>query len=109
MVSARPFIIDKKLVWQAYLDVKEKGGAAGIDEETIQDFEGKLKDNLYKIWNWMSSGTYFPPAVKAVPIPKKSGGIQILGIPTVSDRIAQTVVKRILEPLLDPLFDKDSL
>jgi len=66
------------------------------------------KNNLYKIWIRMSSGTYFPPAVKAVPIPKKSGGVRTLGIPTISDRIAQTVVKMVLEPLLDPIFDEDS-
>jgi RNA-directed DNA polymerase len=100
MEPTKPFNIDKMLVWQAYQGVKQKGGTAGIDEETIKDFEENLKDNLYKIWNRMSSGTYFPPAVKGVPIPKKSGGIRVLGIPTVSDRIAQRVVKSVLEPLL---------
>ena len=108
MEPTKPFKIDKMLVWQAYQDVKQKGGAAGIDEETIEDFEENLKDNLYKIWNRMSSGSYFPPPVKGVPIPKKSGGKRILGIPTVSDRIAQKVVKRVLEPFLEPLFDQDS-
>lgn len=108
MEPTKPFSIDKMLIWQAYKDVKQKGGAAGIDEETIKDFEVNLKDNLYKIWNRMSSGTYFPPSVKGVSIPKKSGGTRTLGIPTVSDRIAQTAVKKVLEPTLDPLFDKDS-
>jgi RNA-directed DNA polymerase len=106
MEPIKPFSIDKMHVWQAYQDVKQKGSAAGIDEETIKDFEENLKDNLYKIWNRMSSGTYFPPAVKVVPIPKKSGGIPVLGIPTVSDRIAQRVVKSVLEALLVPLFDE---
>jgi len=108
MEPTKPFKVDKMLVWQAYQNVKQKGGAAGIDEETIKGFEENLKDNLYKIWNRMSSGTYFPPAVKGVPIPKKSGGSRLLGIPTVSDKIAQTVVKRVLEPLLEQLFDQDS-
>ena len=71
-------------------------------------FESKLKDNLYKLWNRMGSGSYFPPPVKAVPIPKKSGGTRILGVPTVADRVAQTVVKMVLEPLLEPVFDRDS-
>ena len=84
MEPTKQYKVDKMLVWQAYQDVKQKGGAAGIDEETIKDFEENLKDNLYKIWNRMSSGTYFPPAVKGVPIPKKSGGIRLLGIPTVT-------------------------
>jgi RNA-directed DNA polymerase len=106
--TAKPFEIPKKLVVQAYREVKEKAGAAGIDQETIEDFERNLKDNLYCIWNRMSSGSYFPPAVKGVPIPKKSGGTRLLGVPTVSDRIAQTVVKIMLEPVLEPLFDENS-
>lgn len=108
MKTARPFEISKKQVWLAYQNVKSNNGAAGVDQETIEEFELNLKDNLYKLWNRMSSGSYFPSAVKAVSIPKKSGGKRILGIPTVSDRIAQTVVKMALEPLLDPIFDKDS-
>ena len=71
-------------------------------------FESKLKDNLYKLWNRMASGSYFPSPVKAVPMPKKSGGTRILGVPTVADRVAQTVVKMVLEPMLEPLFDRDS-
>lgn len=108
MRSAKPYDISKQLVWEAYLSVKANGGAAGVDKESIEVFETRLKDNLYRIWNRMSSGSYFPPPVKAVPIPKKSGGTRILGVPTVSDRIAQAVVKRILEPILEPLFDKNS-
>lgn len=105
---AKPFRIPKKLVWQAYLKVKANGGAAGVDQESLDDFERDWKNNLYRIWNRMSSGSYLPPAVKAVPIPKKSGGTRILGIPTVSDRIAQMVVKLVLEPLLEPVFDDNS-
>ena len=104
----KPFVIAKKLVWEAFQRVKANGGSAGVDEESIEMFESKLKDNLYKLWNRMGSGSYFPPPVKAVPIPKKSGGTRILGVPTVADRVAQTVVKMILEPLLEPVFDRDS-
>jgi len=105
---AKPFEISKKLVWQAYLEVKSNGGAAGVDEESIETFEQNLENNLYRLWNRLSSGSYFPPAVKAVPIRKKSGGTRILGVPTVSDRIAQTVVKLVLEPMLEPVFDENS-
>ena len=108
MNVAKPFEISKKLVWQAYLEVKSNGGAAGVDKESIEAFEQNLKNNLYRIWNRLSSGSYFPPAVKAIPIRKKSGGTRILGVPTVSDRIAQTVVKMVLEPILEPAFDEDS-
>lgn len=108
MKVAKPFEISKKLVWQAYLEVKSNGGAAGVDKESIEAFEQNLKDNLYRLWNRLSSGSYFPPPVKAVPIKKKSGGTRILGVPTVSDRIAQTVVKLVLEPMLEPVFDEDS-
>lgn len=105
---AKPFEISKKLVWQAYLEVKSNGGAAGVDKQSIEAFEQNLKNNLYRLWNRLSSGSYFPPAVKAVSIRKKSGGIRTLGVPTVSDRIAQTVVKLVLEPILEPVFDEDS-
>lgn len=108
MKAVKPFEISKTLVFQAYQEVKSKGGSAGIDQESIQAFEKNLKDNLYRIWNRMSSGCYFPPAVKAVPIPKKSGGTRMLGVPTISDRIAQTVVKMTLEPSLEPIFDENS-
>jgi RNA-directed DNA polymerase len=104
----RSFVIPKRLVWKAFQKVKANGGSAGVDQESIETFEGKLGDNLYKLWSRMESGSYFPPPVKAVPIPKKSGGIRILGVPTVADRVAQTVVKMILEPTLEPVFDGNS-
>jgi len=104
----KPFNIDKKLVYEAYKAVKSNGGAAGVDGQTIEQFETDLKSNLYKIWNRMSSGTYFPPPVRAVSIPKKSGGQRILGVPTVADRVAQMVVKQVIEPILDPVFLADS-
>jgi RNA-directed DNA polymerase len=104
----KPFQIPKRQVMQAYKLVKANAGAAGVDKQSLEDFEKDLKDNLYKIWNRMSSGSYFPPAVKAVPIPKKTGGERILGIPTVSDRIAQMVVKLQFEPMVEPHFLPDS-
>src|SRR3972149_9799204 len=100
--------IPKTLVWEAYQCVKANGGSAGVDKESIETFESKLGDNLYKLWNRLCSGSYFPPPVKGVPIPKKSGGTRMLGVPTVADRVAQTVVKMVLEPLLEPVFDRDS-
>jgi RNA-directed DNA polymerase len=106
--KTKPFNIPKELFVKAYRQVKAKAGSAGVDEESLKDFERNLKDNLYKLWNRMSSGCYFPPAVKAVPIPKKAGGIRVLGIPTVSDRIAQTVVKLVFEPTVEPFFLADS-
>ena len=106
--STKPYAIAKRAVWEAYQQVKANRGAAGIDEETIAMFEQNLSRNLYKLWNRMSSGSYFPPPVKQVEIPKAKGGTRKLGIPTVSDRIAQTVVKRIIEPVLDPMFHPDS-
>ncbi len=104
----KPFTIEKRRVYEAYKAVKSNKGAAGVDGQTIEQFEADLKGNLYKIWNRMSSGTYFPPPVRAVSIPKKSGGERILGVPTVSDRIAQMVVKQLIEPDLDPIFLPDS-
>ena len=92
-MTCKSYDIPKTLIWEAWLHVKANQGAAGIDAETIERFETKLAANLYKLSNWMSSGSYFPPPVKAVPIPKKSGGVRVLGVPTVSDRIAQTAVK----------------
>lgn len=108
MSEAKPFCISKWEVWEAYKRVKANHGAAGVDEQTIADFERNLKGNLYKIWNRMSSGSYFPPPVRTVKIPKKSGGERSLGIPTVADRIAQQVVKARLEPEVDPHFHPDS-
>jgi len=105
----KPFAIPKRLVWEAYKSVKANKGAAGVDGQSIADFEADLKNNLYKIWNRMSSGTYFPPPVRAVEIPKPhGGGTRILGIPTVGDRIAQTVVALWLEPRTEAIFHDDS-
>src|SRR5467141_303374 len=106
--TGKPFDIEKKQVYEAYKAVKSNGGAAGVDGQTIEQFEADLRNNLYKIWNRMSSGTYFPPPVRAVSIPKKSGGQRILGVPTVADRVAQMVVKQVIEPTLDSVFLADS-
>src|ERR1700730_8254632 len=106
--STKPYVIAKRAVWEAYQQVKANRGAAGVDEETIAMFEQNLSKNLYKLWNRMSSGSYFPPPVKQVEIPKAKGGTRKLGIPTVSDRIAQSVVKLMIEPTLDPVFHPDS-
>ena len=106
--AVKPFAIDKRVVWEAWRHVKANRGAAGIDDESIAMFEANLKDNLYRVWNRMSSGSYFPPAVRLVEIPKKNGGVRTLGIPTVEDRIAQTVVKTYIEPSLERLFHPDS-
>ena len=105
---SKPFLIDKRQVYEAYLEVRSKEGAGGVDGMTIEQFEKDLKGNLYKIWNRMSSGAYFPPPVRAVTIPKKNGGQRILGVPTVADRVAQTVVKQMIEPDLDKVFLADS-
>jgi RNA-directed DNA polymerase len=104
----KPFKISKKQVYEAYKAVKSNQGAAGVDKETIEQFDANLKGNLYKLWNRMSSGSYFPPPVRAVSIHKKSGGERILGVPTVADRVAQMVVKQLIEPDLDPIFLADS-
>ena len=108
MSVTKPFIISKQLVYDAWKAVKANAGAAGMDRQTIDDFETDLQNNLYRLWNRMSSGAYFPPPVKAVAIPKKNGGTRILGIPTVTDRVAQMVVKMVLEPILEPIFLPDS-
>ena len=108
MGQARSFEISKQVVWEAYKRIRANQGACGVDGESIQDFEVNLKDNLYKLWNRMSSGSYFPPAVRRVEIPKASGGKRPLGIPTVTDRIAQMVVKMSLEPKVEPCFHEDS-
>jgi RNA-directed DNA polymerase len=104
----KPFPIPKALVWEAFKRVKANGGAAGVDAESIEMFERKLRDNLYKLWNRLCSGSYFPPPVRGVPIPKKAGGVRMLGVPTVADRVAQTVVRMVLEPVWEPLFHRDS-
>jgi len=108
MSEAKPFSISQQEVWEAYQKVKANHGAAGVDGQSIAEFETRVKDNLYRLWNRMSSGSYFPPPVRTVTIPKADGGERKLGIPTVSDRIAQMVVKSRLEPVVDPLFHPDS-
>ena len=104
----KPFNITKKQVYEAYKAVKSNAGSAGVDGQTIEQFDSDLRNNLYKLWNRMSSGSYFPPPVRAVSIPKKTGGQRILGVPTVADRVAQMVVKQLIEPDLEPIFLADS-
>ena len=108
MGKAKPFCISKQVVWKAYKRVKANKGSAGVDEESLADFEKDLKNNLYRIWNRMSSGSYFPPPVRAVDIAKRDGGQRRLGIPTVADRIAQMVAKMYFEPEVEPYFHADS-
>jgi RNA-directed DNA polymerase len=107
--SGKPFAISKWEVWEAYEQVKANKGAPGVDEVTLGEFETDLKRNLYKIWNRMSSGSYLPPPVKAVRIPKPHAeGVRVLGVPTIADRIAQTVVARRLEGKVEAIFHPDS-
>jgi RNA-directed DNA polymerase len=106
--KAKPYNIPKLSVWEAYKRVKANRGAAGVDDQSIEEFERDLKNNLYKLWNRMSSGSYFPQPVKRVQIAKRGGGTRPLGIPTVADRIAQAVVKAYLEPELEKYFHPDS-
>ena len=110
MNEAKPFCISKKEVWEAYQRVKLNKGAAGIDGQSVEDFEKRLKKNLYRIWNRMSSGSYMPPPVRRVDLPKGDSKTETrpLGIPTIADRIAQEVAKRYLEPILEPTFHEDS-
>jgi RNA-directed DNA polymerase len=108
MSTAKPYAIPKETVMEAFKIVKANGGSAGIDKQTIAEYEGNLEDNLYKLWNRMSSGSYLPQPVKGVPIPKKSGGERILGVPTVADRVAQMVVKIVFEPKVEKHFLPDS-
>ena len=108
MVKAKPFEILKREVWEAFKHVKANQGAAGVDGQSIAEFEVDLSNNLYKLWNRLSSGSYFPPPVRRVEIPKADGGTRPLGIPTVADRIAQEVARRFLEPCLEPVFHTDS-
>jgi group II intron reverse transcriptase/maturase len=107
MLQGKSYHIPKRLVWDAWLKVKKNGGAAGVDGVTIEQFEEGLKDNLYRLWNRMSSGSYFPGPVRAVEIPKK-GGTRVLGIPNVVDRVAQTVAVLVLEPAVEKVFHEDS-
>jgi RNA-directed DNA polymerase len=105
----KPFDISKWVVWEAFQRVKANRGAAGVDEVSIAEFEQDRDKNLYRIWNRMSSGSYFPPPVKAVEIPKAGGtGVRVLGVPTVADRVAQTVARMYLEPKVEPIFHPDS-
>lgn len=108
MTEDKPFSISKWAVHGAWTKVRANRGAAGVDGVSVEAFEGKLKDHLYKLWNRMSSGSYFPPPVKRVMIPKADGKERPLGIPTVADRVAQMVVKGYLEPKVEPLFHPDS-
>jgi RNA-directed DNA polymerase len=108
LTERKSFEISKREVWQAYERVKANKGAPGVDGQSIEEFEIDLKGNLYRVWNRMSSGSYFPPPVRAVPIPKPDGGTRVLGVPTVADRIAQTVVAARLEAGVEPMFHPDS-
>lgn len=106
--KTKPLAISKRAVWEAYRQVKENRGAAGVDRQSLEDVEQDLANNLYKLWNRLASGSYFPPPVLAVEIPKAQGGMRRLGIPTVADRIAQTVGKQAVEPGVEPYFHPDS-
>ena len=108
MEEQKSFGISKRSVWKAWKKVKANQGAAGVDGVSIAQFEARLSDNLYKVWNRMASGSYFPPPVRRVHIPKAGGGERPLGIPTVGDRVAQMVAKHFLEPLVEPMFHWDS-
>lgn len=108
MEKAKSYNISKEVVAEAFRLVKANGGAPGVDGKTIEDFEKNLEGNLYKVWNRMSSGSYLPPPVKTEEIPKADGKIRKLGIPTVTDRVAQMVVKLYLEPFIEPHFNQDS-
>ena len=108
MKKTKPFPVTKAQVWAAWKRVKGNQGGAGIDRQSLADFEKDLGNNLYKVWNRMASGSYHPQSVRRVNIPKASGGVRPLGIPTVADRIAQMVVVMVLEPELEPVFHEDS-
>lgn len=107
-METKSFKVNKQAVWDAYKKVKANKGAPGVDNISIEKFDENIKDNLYKLWNRLSSGSYFPPPVRAVEIPKKNGGTRLLGVPTVEDRIAQMVVRMYFEPSVDKVFYKDS-
>jgi group II intron reverse transcriptase/maturase len=108
VIKAKPFDIPKREVWEAYKHVKANQGAAGVDGQSIAEFEADLSNSLYKLWNRLSSGSYFPLPVRRVEIPKADGGTRPLGIPTVADRVAQEVARRFLEPRMEPAFHADS-
>ena len=108
MAETKPFGISKRAVWEAYRRVRKNGGAAGVDRQSLEEFGQDLSNKLYKLWNRLASGSYFPPPVLMVEIPKAQGGMRMLGIPTVADRIAQMVVKQAFEPKVEPYFHSDS-
>lgn len=108
MSKTKPFSISKRLVYMAYQKVRSNRGSAGVDDVSMNEFDQDYRNHLYRIWNKMSSGSYMPPPVKLIEIPKKGGGLRPLGIPTIADRIAQAVVRGLLEPALEPLFVRDS-
>jgi len=108
VIAAKPFAISKQMVWEAYKAVKAKRGGPGVDGQSLEDFQQELGNNLYRLWNRLASGAYFPPPVQRVEVPKRDGGMRPLGIPTVGDRIAQAVVKRYLESIVEPHFHPDS-
>ena len=108
MNEAKPFVVEKRVVMESWLQVKANRGSAGIDGIDLKSYESNLQKNLYKLWNRMSSGSYFPKAVKLVEIPKPNGGKRPLGIPTVEDRVAQMVVVMYIAPRLEAIFHDDS-
>ena len=108
MNGTKPIPVSKHMVWESYKKVKANHGAAGVDGVSLKKFEERLSDNLYKVWNRLSSGSYFPPPVKEVEIPKSDGKIRKLGIPTIGDRVAQMVLKDYLEPRMETIFHENS-
>ena len=108
MEEGKSFEISRHQVLEAYKRVKTNHGAGGVDGVDFEEFEKDLKNNLYKLWNRMSSGSYFPKAVRGVEIPKKNGKKRLLGIPTIEDRVAQMIVRMCFEPLVEPIFCDDS-
>ena len=109
MSEAKPFRIERRSVMEAYGRVMSNRGAGGVDEVSLDKFDKDYRDHLYRLWNWMRSGSYMPRPVKLVGTPKKGGGLRLLGIPTVADRIAQTVVRGQFEPSLELIFHRDSM
>lgn len=107
-METKPYDISKQEIWRAWKRVKANGGAPGVDGQRLEDFERKLGDNLYKLWNRMSSGSYFPKAVRLCEIPKEDGGTRVLGIPTVEDRVAQMTAALVLEPKVERRFHPNS-
>lgn len=107
-IQTKSIPISKPMIWEAYKQVKANRGGAGIDGVSLEKFETNLSKNLYKLWNRMASGSYFPPAVKEVEIPKKDGKVRKLGIPTISDRVGQMVIKNYIEPRLEQEFSPNS-